>query len=56
MYYVCMQAGWTPPDLMLGVLASDVRIAVRAYRDWCTELGVPYLAPESRVTGVEQVR
>ena len=40
-------AGWNPeaaeaPEVLLGVLASDVRLAVRALRDYCQALGLPF--------------
>lgn len=45
--------GWDPAatekELLLGVLASDVRLAVRALRDWTDALHVPFVAPASRV-------
>lgn len=48
--------GWDPssstdeiPEVLLGVLASDARLAVRALRDYCTALNVPFFVPESRV-------
>lgn len=31
------------------MVASDVRIGVRAFRDWCWGLGLPYIKPQSRV-------
>ena len=45
--------GWDPGaaerDLLVGVLASDVRLAVRALRDWTQALHVPFVVPTSRV-------
>ena len=45
--------GWAPsanpPCLLLGVLASDVRLAVRALRDFCAALGSEFLLPEPDV-------
>ena len=45
--------GWAPsanpPCLLLGVLASDVRLAVRALRDFCAALGSDFLLPEPDV-------
>lgn len=46
------EAGWWPgpeADVLLGVVASDIRIAVRAYRDWVEALGLPYAQPTSMV-------
>jgi hypothetical protein len=45
------EMGWNPhdKDILLGVLASDVRLAVRALRDWCDACDVDYIAPVSRV-------
>jgi hypothetical protein len=40
-----------PPDVLLGLLSSDVRLAVRALRDWTAGLGLPYVAPVSRIDG-----
>ncbi|PNH04389.1 hypothetical protein TSOC_009444 [Tetrabaena socialis] len=48
-------SGWTgSPDaeVLLGVVASDIRFAARAYRDWCEELELPLVPPSSRVDGV----
>ncbi|GIL91178.1 hypothetical protein Vretimale_18822 [Volvox reticuliferus] len=49
-------AGWMGPsddsEVLLGVVASDVKFAARAYRDWCEELGLPLVMPNSRVDGV----
>lgn len=46
-----VDAGWVPGEtpVMLGLMAGDVRMGVRALRDWCQGLGLPYLLPESRV-------
>lgn len=45
--------GWVPdsddPDVLLGVVSSDVRLAMRAYRDWCGALNLEFVAPEIRV-------
>ncbi|MEW5298278.1 MAG: hypothetical protein WDW36_001420 [Sanguina aurantia] len=49
-------AGWTAApeaEVLLGVTASSIQMAARAYRDWCCELGLPYLIPTSRVDGVQ---
>lgn len=53
-------AGWVhdadpAPEVLLGLMASDVRLAVRALRDWCAALGLPLVAPVSRVPGVDAV-
>lgn len=40
-----------PPDVLLGLLSSDVRLAARALRDWTAGLGLPYVAPVSRIDG-----
>jgi len=52
--------GWNPaisktPDVLLGIMASDSRLAVRALRDWCQALGLPYAVPDSRVAGVDSI-
>ncbi|KAL0052044.1 hypothetical protein WJX82_006991 [Trebouxia sp. C0006] len=48
--------GWDPsiqpPEILLGVLSSDIRLAVRALRDWASALHVPFVIPTSRVEGV----
>ncbi len=47
--------GWSPGgsrEVLLGVLASDARVAVRALRDWCQALGLPYMVPECKVGGL----
>ena len=47
--------GWdpstTPPEILIGILSSDIRLAVRALRDWTSALGVPFVLPKSRVRG-----
>lgn len=47
--------GWdpsmTPPEILIGILSSDIRLAVRALRDWTSALSVPFVLPKSRVTG-----
>lgn len=49
-------AGWdptrVPADLIVAVLSSDVRLALRALRDYCQALGVEFVQPASRVPGV----
>ncbi|KAG1660718.1 hypothetical protein FOA52_014338 [Chlamydomonas sp. UWO 241] len=48
-------SGSTAPDtldIMFGVMSSDVRMVVRAYRDWCAALGLVYVVPELRIDGV----
>ncbi|PRW60311.1 DUF1824 domain-containing [Chlorella sorokiniana] len=52
-----VEAGWNPagaeqPEVLLGVVASDVRLAVRSLRDYCQSLGLPFRMPESRAAGV----
>jgi hypothetical protein len=50
----CVEENWSceqPPDVLMGVVASDSRLGVRALRDWCEALGLPYLQPENRVSG-----
>lgn len=47
-------AGWDPtgrevPEVLLGLICSDVRLGVRALRDYCQALGLPFKPPESRV-------
>jgi hypothetical protein len=37
---------------LLGVVARDARLALRALRDWTGALGLPYAAPECRIAGV----
>lgn len=50
-----MPAGWDPAraprEVLLGVVASDVRLALRALRDYSAALGLPAATPESRVPG-----
>ena len=41
-------------QVLLGVVSSDARLAVRALRDWTAELGLPFVVPESRVRFVLQ--
>ena len=37
--------------LLMGIMASDVRLALRGFRDWCEALGLEYVIPENRVRG-----
>lgn len=52
------QANWNPnkddigTGILLGVLASDIRLALRSLRDYCEALQVPYELPESRIPEV----
>jgi hypothetical protein len=50
-------AGWQPAEteVLLGVVAPDVRVGVRALRDWCQALGLPYRLPTSRVDGITSI-
>lgn len=48
--------GAEPRDVLLGVLANDVRLAVRALRDWTQALGVPMVPIECRVRVPLRVR
>lgn len=43
-------AGRGVPEVLLGIVAGDVRLAVRSLRDYCQALGLPFLPPESRVS------
>ncbi|PNW78776.1 hypothetical protein CHLRE_09g389801v5 [Chlamydomonas reinhardtii] len=45
-------AGHPDVEVLLGVVASDVKFAARAYRDWCEELQLELVKPDSRVDGV----
>jgi hypothetical protein len=50
----CAAEGWNPagaPEVLLGVVASDNRLGLRALRDWCAALGLEYILPDSRVSG-----
>lgn len=44
--------GWDPeqPQVLLGVVCSDVRLGIRALRDWSTAVGTKFVVPESQVT------
>lgn len=47
-----IDAGWNPAsnkDVLLGVVASDVRLGLRALRDWCQALQLPYVHPDCKV-------
>ena len=49
----CPPVGWMGPtadaEVLLGVVASDIQYAARAYRDWCEALELPLVVPASRV-------
>lgn len=38
-----------PPSVLLGIVSSDVRLAMRALRDYLAALHLPFVAPTSRV-------
>ena len=42
------EVGWDPAerDVILGLLASDARLAVRALRDWTHAMDLPYVNPQ----------
>lgn len=47
-------AGWAPhlnPEVLLGVVAGDARTALRALRDWCGALELPFAQPDCKVGG-----
>lgn len=48
-----VDAGWVPDSrpsaMLLSFLSSDVRLAVRAMKDYTKALGVDWVEPESRV-------
>lgn len=47
-----LEESWNPasnPEVLLGVVASEGRLAVRALRDWCQALGVEYVQPDCKV-------
>lgn len=50
-------AGWDPAaqpsSLMMGVLSGDVRLAVRALRDYTGALSAEFVMPMSRVSSVQ---
>ncbi len=47
------ESGTVPGLVMIGLMAADVRMGARAMRDYCAALGLPYIKPQSRVTGVD---
>lgn len=36
-------------QILIGVVSSDVRLAVRSLRDYVSALGLPYVLPQSKV-------
>jgi hypothetical protein len=46
-------AGWAPQsadqEVLMGLMAGDARVAVRALRDWCGALGLTFVLPECKV-------
>ena len=50
-----IEAGWSPqtPDVLLGFMSSDVRLGVRALRDWTERFDAEYIVPEVRVCPME---
>lgn len=45
------EAGWAPqsPEVLLGIMSSDVRLGIRALRDWTERFRAEYIVPEVRV-------
>jgi hypothetical protein len=45
------EAGWSPqnPEVLIGIVTSDVRLGVRALRDWAQAFNADYIIPEVRV-------
>lgn len=54
-----IDAGWDPAspakEVLLGVISSDIRLAMRALRDYTEALNLPLVTPESRVPGEPNV-
>jgi Domain of unknown function (DUF1824) len=48
---VCWDPTSAEPEILLGILSSDIRLAVRSLRDYCLAFGVPFCPPESKVPG-----
>jgi len=55
----CASIGWSPAveegrtsEILIAVLASDVRLALRSLRDYCAAFNVPYVVPEPRVPNI----
>jgi hypothetical protein len=49
------EESWMPssrPEVLLGVVASEGRLAVRALRDWCLALGLQYVTPDCKASAV----
>ena len=48
------QASYSPDQesrsILIGVMSSDIRLAVRSLRDYCFALELPFLLPESMIT------
>lgn len=42
-------------EILLGIVSSDIRLAVRSLRDYCSALGVMFVLPESRVANKPQL-
>lgn len=47
-----LERGWEPeqPQVLLGILCSDVRLGIRALRDWSSATGIQFVVPTSQVT------
>ena len=41
-----------PPSILIGIVSSDVRLAMRSLRDYLAALHLPFVAPTSRVSNV----
>lgn len=46
------EESWNPGlgrEVLLGIVASELRLAVRALRDWCAALELNYVQPDCKV-------
>eukprot|EP00878_Enallax_costatus_P039039 GHUV01044554.1.p1 GENE.GHUV01044554.1~~GHUV01044554.1.p1 ORF type:complete len:197 (+),score=62.45 GHUV01044554.1:310-900(+) len=53
-----LEESWNPalnPEVLLGIVASEGRLAVRALRDWCLALELEYVQPDCKVMGVSSL-
>lgn len=52
------EESWNPalnPEVLLGIVASESRLAIRALRDWCQALELEYVQPDCKVMGVSSI-
>eukprot|EP00879_Flechtneria_rotunda_P008589 GHRR01009000.1.p1 GENE.GHRR01009000.1~~GHRR01009000.1.p1 ORF type:complete len:219 (+),score=48.57 GHRR01009000.1:378-1034(+) len=54
----CIEESWNPAldsEVLLGIVASEARLAVRGLRDWCQAFNLPFVQPDCKVAGASSI-